>query len=177
VRAIHIVGRKKSGKTSLILRLLPLLRACGLRVGTVKHTRQSHALDVKETDSWKHRQAGAEATLVLSPQAGALHFTPPKTTAELNDLLQQFLGEMDLVLVEGWKEREGRRIEVLGADQEGLRLPLQSEGHPGLLAVVLGPSAVIGPAHPIDPALPAFEWEDTEGIAAVILDWLRGTRG
>jgi Ni2+-binding GTPase involved in maturation of urease and hydrogenase len=34
---VSIVGRSKSGKTTLIEKLIPLLKARGYRVGTVKH--------------------------------------------------------------------------------------------------------------------------------------------
>ena len=56
VKALQIVGRKKSGKTSLLVRLIPLLQAQGLRVGTVKHSSHPHALDREGSDSWLHRK-------------------------------------------------------------------------------------------------------------------------
>ena len=173
MKAIHIVGRKKSGKTSLIVRLLPSLRACGLKVGTVKHSRQPHTLDVKDTDSWKHREAGAEATLVLTPSAGAFHFSHEVESVEVGSLLAHYLGEMDLVLVEGWKDRPATRIEVLGAADEGEHLPLQSDTGSDLLAVVFGPAVTKPSVDDLDPRLRAFMWDDPEGVAAAILDWMR----
>jgi hypothetical protein len=92
VRALQVVGRKKSGKTSLILRLLPLLRARGLRIGTVKHSSHPHPLDRPGSDSMRHRQAGAEATLVISAAAAALHFPAPAGDEE--GLIERMLGAL-----------------------------------------------------------------------------------
>ena len=41
---ISIVSKKRSGKTTLIEKLIPELRAKGYRVGTVKH--DSHGFDM-----------------------------------------------------------------------------------------------------------------------------------
>ena len=65
MKTLQIVGRKKSGKTSLVVRLIPLLQAHKLRVGTVKHSSHPHPLDREGSDSWLHRNAGAEATLAI----------------------------------------------------------------------------------------------------------------
>jgi len=139
VKAIQIVGRKKSGKTGLTVRLIPLLQRAGLRVGTVKHSSHPHPLDREGSDSWLHRKAGAEATLGITAVAGTLHFDLPKDEEAVEELIGRFLGDLDLVLIEGWSQRKGAKIEVLPADKEGkLREPRHLESGE-LIAVVLGP--------------------------------------
>ena len=59
MRRIHVVGRKNSGKTTLVVELVRHFTAAGLRVGTVKHTSHSHELDTPGKDSYQHRHAGA----------------------------------------------------------------------------------------------------------------------
>ncbi len=171
MKTLQVVGRKKSGKTSLVVRLLPLLRACGLRVGTVKHTSQVHPLDVSGTDSYKHREAGAEATLVITPEAGAHHFGLPDGEPEVEALPERFLSHLDLVLIEGWKQRAGAKIEILSADEGGGLLDPLFADHPDLVGVVLPPGVETAPDGIAAPSVLA--WEDAERIAAFVLDWVR----
>ncbi|MBM3316527.1 MAG: molybdopterin-guanine dinucleotide biosynthesis protein B [Candidatus Eisenbacteria bacterium] len=139
MKAIQIVGRKKSGKTSLVVRLLPLLRAHGLRLATVKHSGHPHALDREGSDSWLHRQAGAEATLAVTAAAVSFHFDIPETEDRTQALVERYLGEHDLVLIEGWAGRAGAKIEVVPAGKDGrAKMPRFLDGGE-LLAVVLAP--------------------------------------
>lgn len=64
---ICIVGKKKSGKTTFIEKLIPELQALGLSVGTVKHDAHSFDMDHEGKDSWRHRHCGAETVVVSSP--------------------------------------------------------------------------------------------------------------
>ena len=40
VKYVSFVGRSNSGKTTLITRLIPVFRACNLKVGTIKNTQK-----------------------------------------------------------------------------------------------------------------------------------------
>lgn len=207
MKALQVVGRKKVGKTTFVTRLIPLLRGCGLRVASVKHTSNPYALDRPGTDSQRHREAGAEATLVLTASHGALHFAAPIDPIDPTDaadpaagerLMARLLGEFDLVIIEGWRERRGPRIEILATDAEGSADPLEHPDPADLLALVLGPQAprdcapaspgervrpggaaspAVGSAQPGAPALPAvpvFAWDDVEGVRDLVLRWMAG---
>lgn len=171
MKTLHIVGRKKSGKTSLVVRLLPLLRSCGLRVGTVKHTSQVHPLDASGTDSHKHREAGAEATLIITPEIGACHFGLPEREAEVEALPERYLSHLDLVLIEGWKQRAGAKIEILSVDESGQLLDPLFAGQADLIAAVFGPG-VSAASTQVDAPI-CFDWESATDIAAFVLDWVR----
>jgi molybdopterin-guanine dinucleotide biosynthesis protein B len=111
---VGIVGVSNSGKTTLIERLLPLLRARGLRVGTLKHDAHGFDLDRPGKDTWRHREAGAEAVLISGPGQLALMRrlegpTDPQTLADT------YMPDMDLVLVEGYKRFDLPRFEVVRA--------------------------------------------------------------
>jgi len=195
VKSIQIVGRKKAGKTSLVVRLLPLLQAQGLRVSTVKHSAHPHPLDREGSDSWLHRKAGAQATLAITAVSGSFHFDLP-AAAEQTALIDQYLGDSDLVLIEGWKEMSGPKIEVVPADKEGRVKPPSLLDGGELLAVVLAPGVRpkaedlspwgelrgvgAGDAAATDrPAgawaqsapLPCYVWEDVPSVAQLILRW------
>lgn len=188
MRRLQIVGRKKSGKTGLLVRLLPLLQARGLRVGSVKHSSHPHPLDREGSDSWLHRKAGADRTLAITAVAGSLHFALPADEQQIQHLLDHFLGDLDLVLVEGWAQLAGEKIEVLPADKQGrLREPrvLPEE----LLAVVLSPglqappeelarlglvAAGEGATAGDSTARPCFAWGEAAAVAEWIVRWYRG---
>ncbi|MDH3718171.1 MAG: molybdopterin-guanine dinucleotide biosynthesis protein B [Planctomycetota bacterium] len=114
MKRIHIIGRKNSGKTTLIVELVQHLSSRGYRVATVKHTHHQHELDTPGKDSYRHRLAGAAAVGILSPSLSAV-FWPPAASedgaARYDRLLANF-PDCDLVLVEGDSQANAIRIEV-----------------------------------------------------------------
>ena len=108
---IAISGAKNVGKTTFLTRLIPELRALGLRVGAIKHDGHEFEPDVPGTDSHRLRHAGAECTAVCS--AGRWMFireAPPGP----EELLRLF-DDMDVVLLEGGKGSALPKIELLRA--------------------------------------------------------------
>ncbi len=90
--------------------LLPLLRAAGLRVSTIKHAHHGLELDKPGKDSFRHREAGAEEVLVVGGQRWALLREMP-AAPDLAELAGR-LAPVDLVLVEGFKSAGIPMIEV-----------------------------------------------------------------
>ncbi|HQT00805.1 MAG: molybdopterin-guanine dinucleotide biosynthesis protein B [Hydrogenophilales bacterium 16-64-46] len=111
MKVFGIAGYSGSGKTTLIERVLPVLAARGLRVAVLKHTHHSVDLDQPGKDSWRAREAGAAAVLLVSDARSALlveHRAEPPVLAELLARLPP----CDLVLVEGWKREPIAKLEV-----------------------------------------------------------------
>jgi molybdopterin-guanine dinucleotide biosynthesis protein B len=110
-----IVGRKNSGKTHLVTRLLRAAVARGLVVSTIKHAHHGFDVDQPGKDSWLHREAGAAEVLVASASRWALlHEHRGDPEPRLADLLAR-LGPCDLVLVEGFKGDPHPKLEVYRA--------------------------------------------------------------
>ena len=63
---ISIVGKSKSGKTTLIEKLIPELKKRGYKIGIIKHAFHELEFDKKGKDSWRHKAAGAETVMVSS---------------------------------------------------------------------------------------------------------------
>ena len=63
---VSFVGRSESGKTTLIEKLIPVLRRRGFRVGTIKHTHHNPELDRSGKDSARHLAAGASTVVLAS---------------------------------------------------------------------------------------------------------------
>jgi len=111
-RVIGLAGWSGAGKTTLLERLIPTLLARGLRVSTLKHAHHTFDIDRPETDSWQHRQAGANEVLTVSPIRWALQ---RELSDEPEAALPALLGRMarvDVVLIEGFKREAHPKIEV-----------------------------------------------------------------
>ena len=65
---LAVSGVHNSGKTTLLEKLLPLLRRRGLKVGVIKHDGHDFTPDVPGTDSFRLREAGADGVAVYSSQ-------------------------------------------------------------------------------------------------------------
>ncbi len=151
---LSIVGKSGSGKTTLITRLIPLLQKKGYRVGVIKHTGHGFEMDHKGKDSWKHQQAGADAVMVASDSAYAL--IKKVTPVSLDELVTQ-LGDLDLIITEGYKNSHFPKIDVHRS--------------------ATGKSPLTGLAHlvghitdtPQEDGLPSIDIDDTQGVADFII--------
>jgi len=154
-KRVHIVGGKNHGKTTLVVELVELLRAQGLRVGTIKHTHHHHELDTPEKDSYRHRQAGAAAVGILSPSMNVIFWPPTEpwesTGDRRYDAFAPLLEHCDVVLVEGDTQTAGPKIEVWRASI-GTR-PL-AERDRSIVAIVTDDA----------PRLPTPIWPRAEGL-------------
>ena len=130
---LSVVGRSKSGKTTLLEKLIRELAARGRRVGTIKHHYHGPVtVDVPGKDSWRHRQAGARAVALVSPDTVfVVRDTPGEMSLEALTHLG-FCG-VELVLTEGFKSGPMPKIEVNRQEQQA---PLLCGPADHLVAVV-----------------------------------------
>ncbi|MFH2058786.1 MAG: molybdopterin-guanine dinucleotide biosynthesis protein B [Pseudomonadota bacterium] len=112
-KIITIVGKANSGKTTLLEKLVACLTQRGYRIGTVKHTHCGFDMDRKGKDSWRHRQAGASATLVVTDDQAIIIKDDIRTPAQK---MGEYLKDMDLIIAEGFKSHNFAKIEVFRKD-------------------------------------------------------------
>lgn len=98
-KILQIVGFKNSGKTSLVCTWTAYVKSLGMRVGTVKHDAHHFEIDHEGTDSWKHREAGSESVVIISPHQTAWI---EASSQPLENVLQR-MAHLDIVLIEGFK--------------------------------------------------------------------------
>lgn len=156
---IGIAGWKKSGKTTLAVRLIEEFTRRGLAVATVKHAHHNFQIDDADTDSARHRRAGAAQVAVVSARRWAL-------INELGDAPEPGLAEViarlgpcDLVIVEGYKLAAIPKIEVrrsAAASRETL-----ADRDANVIAVAADHAADAS-------GLPLFFLDDVAGIADFI---------
>ena len=64
---LAVVGRKSSGKTTVIERLVPRLIKEGFTAATIKHiSHHDFSIDRKGSDTWRHSRAGANPVTAFS---------------------------------------------------------------------------------------------------------------
>lgn len=103
-----------TGKTTLLVKLLPLMKLQGLRVAMIKHAHHDFDIDTPGKDSFELRKAGADQMLIASDKRYAL-MTEYEDQAEpkLDDLINQLdLENIDLVMVEGFRHLPFSKIEL-----------------------------------------------------------------
>jgi molybdopterin-guanine dinucleotide biosynthesis protein B len=161
---LGVAGWKGSGKTTLIERLLPLLRGSGLRVAAIKHTHHPLRDHDGLTDGERHTRAGAAAVIVIGSENWELSGKPQTSPPPSLDDAAALLGDVDLVLVEGFKSAPIEKIEVRGG---GSNPPLAASD-PLVIAIAADDE-------PIE-RVPVFDRNDAEGLAAFILDRLSHLR-
>ncbi|HJS86057.1 MAG TPA: molybdopterin-guanine dinucleotide biosynthesis protein B [Acetobacteraceae bacterium] len=158
MNVLGLVGWSGSGKTTLLTAVLPLLRARGLRVSTVKHAHHGFDMDRPGKDSHRHREAGAHEVLVASSARWALLHEVEGGEPALPDLLAR-LEPVDLVLVEGFKAHPYPKLEV---HRPALGKPALWPGDPAVLAVATDARLACG-----RPQLPL-------GEPPVVAEWIIG---
>ncbi|HKK13487.1 MAG TPA: molybdopterin-guanine dinucleotide biosynthesis protein MobB [Gammaproteobacteria bacterium] len=148
-----------TGKTTLLVQLLPALRARGLRIGMIKHAHHAFDVDKPGKDSYELRKAGAEQTLVASRLRLALMVEHPEPAEpDLPELIRRLDRDaLDLILVEGFKHERFPKIELHRA---ALGKPWLFPDDDTIVAVAADT--------PVETALPRLDLNDTAGIADFI---------
>ena len=153
---ICIVGYSGSGKTTLTVNLITCLKRRGFQVGTIKHDVHGFQMDHPGKDSYRHKAAGASATIISSPKQIAMVADVDHDHAP-EELLPMF-AHLDIVLVEGFKRAPLPKIEVYRPETgKGAAC----KGDPHLLAVVCDT--------PLDWGVRRFSTSDAEILADFIV--------
>ena len=159
-----------TGKTTLLVQLLPRLRSRGLRVGMVKHAHHTFDVDQPGKDSYELRKAGASPMLVASGRRWVLMTEREEggdpVLQEMLDQLDQ--SRLDVILVEGFKHEACPKIEL---HRPSLGKPLLFPDDPTVIAV-----ATDAPAPP-PTDLPVLDLNDVEAIADFVVDFCRRAGG
>jgi len=147
---VAVSGIKNSGKTGLIVRLIPELAKRGLRIATVKHDGHSFEADRPGTDSFRHLEAGAVGTAVFDGEKFQL---VRHAVVDEDFLIAQF-PDADLILLEGFKDSLFPKLEIVRAAVS--QQPVSSTSTRLALVTDLEFAS---------PGCPVFAPDDIEGIA------------
>lgn len=118
---VSFIGWHNSGKTTLAAQVVTHLKEAGLRVAVVKSTDKTDiAFDTEDTDTSRHRQAGANEVMLVAPDQMVLLADPKKLS--LTALAHRYFPDVDIVIGEGFKDaRQIAKIEVIRDPDQRLR--------------------------------------------------------
>jgi len=154
-----------TGKTTLLVNLLPLLAARNLRVGVIKHAHHSFEIDQPGKDSYELRKAGAQQMLIGSDQRWALMVETNKNEKNslYNHIKHMDVENLDLILVEGFKPEAIPKIELV---RPSLGKPPFYPEDKSIIAVATDESL------PIPTTLPIFDLNSPAPIAEFIIEYI-----
>jgi molybdopterin-guanine dinucleotide biosynthesis protein B len=153
---ISVVGFSGAGKTTLLEKLIPELTKRGYEVGTIKHDVHGFEMDRPGKDSWRHKQAGAAATIISSPyQIGMVMDVEHDHTL---DELAPLISSVHVILTEGYKREDKPKLEVFRPEVCGEPL-CKNDGH--LVALISD--------EPVDLEVPRFSMDDIRGLADFLI--------
>lgn len=99
---ISIVGPSDSGKTTLVVKLVRVLKRRGHRVGVLKHTHAAIKLDRAGTDTDRFRSSGAALSAISDD--GLLASFCDISGAAPGTVFGMLAAGLDLLIVEGYKQ-------------------------------------------------------------------------
>jgi hypoxanthine phosphoribosyltransferase len=152
---ISVVGQSGSGKTVFLEKLIAELKARRLKIGTIKHHPHRFEIDQEGKDSWRHARAGSDTVVISSPNQVAV-IKQLDQEMDLDDIVQAYLGDVQLVITEGYKSGPKKKIEV-SRKETGHALVSPTED---LIAVVADQR--------FDLDVPQFDLENVAGVASLL---------
>ena len=172
-RAISFIAHSGTGKTTLLEKVVAELKQRGYRVGVVKHDAHRFEIDHPGKDSFRFSRAGADTVLITSQEKLAV----VKTHAEcppVEELLEAYFGDVDLVLIEGFKDSGLPKVEVHRREAGHALLCRTGRFDQALLAVVSDEPMVLD--------VPVLDLNDPGGVADFVAGYLevqgsRSSRG
>jgi molybdopterin-guanine dinucleotide biosynthesis protein B/molybdopterin-guanine dinucleotide biosynthesis protein len=159
IKTVSFVARSGTGKTTLVEKVIGELKARGWRVGAIKHDANRFDIDRPGKDSHRMTAAGADTMLISSPEKLALvkrHDASPPA----EELIETYFGDVDIVLIEGFRQSPLPKIEVHRRACGERLLCRGDHDDPALIAVASD--------EPLDLDVPQFDLNDGAGIARFI---------
>jgi len=157
MKIIGIIGWKNSGKTFFAQKIISKLKKKGKKISSIKRAHHNFDIDTPNTDSYLHRKAGSNQVIVSSSKRWAkITELKNKDEKKLKDLLNE-LDKTDIVIVEGFKNDNHPKIEIINES---------NEGH--LFSSVKNVIALIS-EHKLNSELPQFKKNEIDELVEFIL--------
>ncbi len=169
-RLISVVGKKNSGKTTLVVAMVRELVRRGHRVMTIKHGMHPFDFDTKGRDTWRHMHEGGAERVVMETPSARIMIAQGIQESGPRELAVQYLSDAHFVVVEGFKSSDLPKIEVYRRAVHAE--PLYAPGAPDAsqyLAVVTDASDYRAP-------IPVLRFTDTNWLYRVVDIVLQGAR-
>jgi molybdopterin-guanine dinucleotide biosynthesis protein B len=152
---ITVIGKSGCGKTTLLEKLVAELKQRGYRLATVKHhSHRGFDIDQSGKDSWRFAQAGSDHVVIAAPDKIASY---RKIERELSlDEIAATITDVDLILVEGYKQAGKPALEVLRAENSRELISSREQRF------------AVAADFPLELGVPQFGLDDVQQIADLI---------
>lgn len=151
---VSVVGRSGVGKTTALEKIISEVKRRGYRVGTIKHDTHGFDVDRPGKDSWRHARAGSDSVVISGPRRMAL--IRELEQEMLLDEILPLMGDVDLVMTEGYKRGDRPKIEVT-RQERGTELLCQAKELVGIMS-----------DHLVDMPVPQFALDDAAGVVDLL---------
>ncbi len=122
MKVCGIVGYKNSGKTFIVQQLIKYFVNKNLKVASIKHAHHNFEIDKAGTDSFLHRQSGAQEVIISSAKRWAkIRELKKSKEKKLSDLINQ-LEKPDIVIIEGFKNEKHSKLEIINQNNNNQHL-------------------------------------------------------
>jgi len=116
-RIISVTGRSGSGKTTLIEKLIVHYKNNGKKVSVIKSMRHEFETDPAGKDTFRYRESGASASIITNGRKFSFISDIDDDASPL-DLAEKYFTDSDIIIIEGFKEGNLQKIEVIGNSKE-----------------------------------------------------------
>ncbi len=147
------VAYSNTGKTTFLEKLVPELKARGLRVAVYKHDGHDFEIDKEGKDSYRMTKAGADVTLISSATKAVImenrYVDPEELVSRISDV--------DIIIVEGWKAGPWKKI-AMRRSANGKDFPIPASECFALISDT-----------PVKGYDNVFDINDAEGVAKLLI--------
>lgn len=159
VPVVSFVAKSGTGKTTLVEKLIREMKSRDYKVGALKHDAHRFEIDHEGKDSWRFTQAGADTTVVTSPEKMAM-VKRYEVEPSVEETIAACFADVDIVLTEGFKRSSLPKIEIHRRECRRELLCRGDFDDPALIAVVSD--------EPLSLDVPVLDLDDIAALANFI---------
>jgi molybdopterin-guanine dinucleotide biosynthesis protein B len=149
-------------------KLITELKTKGFKVGTIKHDVHGFEMDKPGKDSWRHKKAGADVSVISSPRKIGV-VMDVDFDHDPEEIISFFPG-IDIVMTEGYKRGDKPKLEVFRPEVHDTPVCKDDDT---LVALISDYSIELG--------VPRFSLNDIDGITSFLIKYFdlhpRGAKG
>ncbi|MFC3420319.1 molybdopterin-guanine dinucleotide biosynthesis protein B [Salinicoccus hispanicus] len=116
MKILQVVGFKNTGKTTLVEKMIGLLRAKGMKAAVIKHHHLDHGIMTEGSDTSRFAGCGADVTILNTPGMSMRH---ENRAPDLKAQIRQLEGAVDVLLIEGYKHESHPKIVLTHSFTDG----------------------------------------------------------
>lgn len=111
IKKLTFAGYSGSGKTTLLVKVIEELSKRGIKVAAIKHDGHNFEMDKEGKDTYRLKQAGAQAVAISSKNKYAL-ISDSDHRLTFDEITQLIPNNIDLIIGEGFKDENIQKILV-----------------------------------------------------------------